>query len=127
MDGSTLGKSTHYALHGERILSGGFVRLQMRDKARPPRYQADFFLGYDKKKRDYIGHWLDQYGAPGARVVAEGQRNGSMLVLIFPYAEGAFRDTFTYDPARHSWTWLLESHEKNGKWSTFAKYAVTKT
>jgi len=126
MDGPTLGKPTHYALHGERILAGGFVRFQMRDKAKPPQYQADFFLGYDKNKHDYIGHWLDQFGAAGARVVAEGHRNGNTLVLIFPYAEAAFRDTFTFDPGKHAWTWLLESQEKDGKWSTFAKYDVTK-
>ena len=126
MDGPTLGKPTHYALHGERILAGGFVRLQMRDKARPPQYQADFFLGFDKKKQDYIGHWLDQFGAAGARVVAEGRRNGNTLVLLFPYADGPFRDTFAFDASKHAWSWLLESQDKDGKWSTFAKYDVTK-
>jgi hypothetical protein len=127
MNGPTLGKPTRYALHGERVLAAGWVRLQMRDKAKPPQYQADFFLGYDKNKHDYIGHWLDQFGAAGARVVAEGHRDGNTLVLLFPYADGAFRNTFTYDPDKRLWTWLLESQEKDGKWSTFAKYDVTKT
>ena len=124
IEGVTLGKPIHYALRGERILAGGFLRLQLRDKAKPPQYQADFFLGYDKAKHDYIGHWLDQYGAAGARVVAEGHRDGNTLVLLFPYADAPFRDTFTYDPGKRAWTWLLESQEKNGTWSTFAKYDV---
>lgn len=124
MDGVTMGKPTRYALRGERILNDGFVRLALRDKAKPPQYQADFFLGYDKNQHDYIGHWLDQYGAAGARVVAVGQRDGDTLVLLFPYAEGALRDTFTYTPGKQSWTWLLESQEKNGTWSTFARYDV---
>ena len=125
MDGPTMGKPTHYALHGERILAGGFVRLQMRDKAKPSHYQADFFLSFDKRKQDYIGHWLDQYGAAGARVVAEGHRNGNTLVLLFPYADGALRDTFSFDSKKHAWSWLLEQQDKDGKWSTFAKYDVT--
>ena len=127
MEGITLGKPTHYALHSEHVLAGGFVRLQMRDKAVPSQYQADFYLGFDQKKNDFIGHWLDQFGAAGARVVGEGQRDGNTLVLLFPYAEGTLRVTFTYDPGKRTWDWLLESHQKDGTWSTFAKYHLTKS
>src|SRR5215469_16426932 len=73
MVGPTLGKPTKYTLHGGRVLSGGFVRLDMIDTKSPPQYQASFFVGYDAKKHDYIGHWLDQFGAAGACVVAAGR------------------------------------------------------
>jgi hypothetical protein len=48
----------------------------------------------DSKANDFIAHWLDRFGAPGARVVARGERTGQQLIVVFPYAEGAFRDTF---------------------------------
>lgn len=32
-----------------------------------PTYEADLFLGYDPHARDYVGHWLDRFGAAGAR------------------------------------------------------------
>jgi len=63
---------------------------------------------------------------PGARVVAQGERQGQRLVLNFPYAEGAFRDTFTWRPASASWSLLLESQRADGAWSKFASYTLTR-
>jgi hypothetical protein len=83
----------------------------MVDQGSPPKYEADLFVGFDPKAHDYIGHWLVRFGAAGARVVARGQRQGQQLVLLFPYAEGSFRDTFTWQPAAGSWSLLLESRE----------------
>jgi hypothetical protein len=98
----------------------------MIDAATPARYEAQVFIGFDPKAHDYVAHWLDRFGAAGARVVAQGERQGERLVLNFPYAEGAFRDTFTWLPASHSWTLLLESQGANGSWSTFASYTLTR-
>jgi hypothetical protein len=122
VSGTTQGKPTTYALHGQRMLKGGFVRLDMIDTKTPPQYQATVYIGYDANKHDYIAHWLDQYGAAGARVVGEGHRNGNSLIILFPYEEGAFRDTFTYDAPAKTWSWLFESQDKTGKWSVFGKY-----
>jgi pimeloyl-ACP methyl ester carboxylesterase len=68
---------------------------------------------------------LDRFGAPGARIVASGERQGQRLVLNFPYAEGAFRDTFEWLPNSRSWSLLLESQRADGAWSTFASYTLT--
>ncbi len=122
--GTTLGKPIQYTLHGQRVLAGGFVRLDLVDTHNPPAYQADVYVSFDKTKRDYIMHWLDQFGAAGARVVGEGRRDGERLVVDFPYADGAFRDTFTYDPKAQDWHWLLQSQDKNGQWSVFANYTL---
>ncbi len=46
----------------------------MIDASSPPQYEADVFIGFDTKAKDYIAHWLDNFGAPGARVVARGER-----------------------------------------------------
>ena len=69
-----------------------------------------------------IGHWLDRFGAPGARVVASGKRQGETLVIQFPYADAAFKNTFVYDPNTDTWSLLIESQQPGGGWSNFATY-----
>jgi hypothetical protein len=124
MIGTLLGKPVKYHARGERILQGGFLRLHMIDAADAPTYEADLFLGYDAHADDYIGHWLDRFGAAGARVVASGKRNGETLVIQFPYAEAAFKDTFVYDAHSRTWSLLIESQAPGGAWSNFAKYTL---
>lgn len=126
MDGTLGGRAVRYRASGKLVLRGGFLRLRMIDAATPPQYQADVFIGYDRKADDYVVHWLDEFGAPGARVVGTGRRTGERLVVTFPYAEGAFRDTFTRDAAAGTWTLLLESQEPDGHWSTFASYTLVR-
>jgi hypothetical protein len=124
MTGSMLGKPVKYHAQGERVLQGGFLRLHMIDTGTAPTYEADLFLGYDARAKDYIGHWLDRFGAAGARVVASGTRNGETLVIQFPYAEGAFKNTFTFDPKSHTWTLVIDSQAAGGAWSNFATYTL---
>jgi hypothetical protein len=59
-----------------------------------------------------------------ARVVATGTRNGETLVIQFPYAEGAFRNTFTFDPKSGGWTLNIDSRAAGGAWSNFATYTL---
>lgn len=124
MTGTLGGKPVAYDAEGERVLDGAWVKLQLIDTGRPPQYRADVFMSYDAKERDFIAHWLDQFGAAGARVVATGHRDGERLVLIFPYSEGAFRDTFRRTAG--GWTLLIESQGKDGTWSTFASYELSR-
>jgi len=124
MTGTLLGKPVKYHARGERILQGGFLRLHMIDAADAPTYEADLFLSYDAHADDYIGHWLDRFGAAGARVVASGKRNGETLVIQFPYAEAAFKDTFVYDAHSRTWSLLIESQAPGGAWSNFATYTL---
>lgn len=125
MTGTLGGRPVTYEARGERVLRGAWVKLHLVDAGKPPQYQADLFIGYDAKARDFIAHWLDQFGAAGARVVATGRRDGQRLVLVFPYAAGAFRDTFQRTGQADAWTLLLESQAKDGAWSTFASYELT--
>ena len=124
MTGTLLGKPVKYNARGQRVLHGGFLRLHMIDAADVPTYEADLFLGYDAHADDYIGHWLDRFGAAGARVVANGKRQGKTLVIQFPYAEAAFKDTFVYDPNNDAWSLLIESQKPGGEWSQFARYTL---
>jgi Protein of unknown function (DUF1579) len=126
MQGTVMGKPVRYRAEGRRVLEGGFLRLHLVDVATPPRYEAMVFLGYDPKAKDYIAHWLDRFGAGGARVVATGSRDGERIILVYPYPEGAFRNTFTWYPASSSWTLLLEAQQSDQQWSTFASYTLVR-
>lgn len=126
MDGTLGGKPVRYLADGQRVLSGGFLKLHMIDVGSPPLYEAELFIGFDPKADDFVAHWLDRFGAAGARVVASGTRRGQRLVLHFPYAPGAFRDTFLWQPASTSWTLLLESQRADGSWVEFASYTLTR-
>jgi hypothetical protein len=125
MAGTLGGKPVRYLADGRRVLQGAFLMLHMIDVHSPPKYEADVFIGFDAKANDFIAHWLDRFGAAGARVVARGERKGQQLVIVFPYAEGAFRDTFSWQPASRSWSLLLESQSPDGTWSTFATYVLS--
>jgi len=122
--GTLRGKPVHYHVEGRWVLASGWMRLALVDAARPPGYQADVYLGFDAKAGDYVIHWLDQFGAPGARVVGSGKRAGQKLVVLFPYEWGAFRDTFELAADGSGGSLLLESQEKDGSWSTFASYTL---
>ena len=125
--GTVRGTPVRYRGEAAWVLHGAWVRLALIDRARPPGYQAEVYLALDPKRGDYIGHWLDQFGAAGARVVATGHRDGQALVLSFPYEEGAFRDTLMLATDGASGRLLLESQNADGSWSTFASYTLTRS
>jgi len=122
--GTVLGKPAHYRAQGRWVLHGGWLEFSMVDLATPPDYEARVFIGYDAKAGDYVAHWLDRFGAAGARVTATGSGQDGTLVLLFPYAEGAFRDTLSLAPDGTSGTLLLETQKADGSWSTFASYQM---
>jgi hypothetical protein len=126
MNGTLRGKPVRYHAVGRWLLNDSWLCLTMMDVARPPAYQASVYFGFDAQAGDYIAHWLDQFGAAGARVVGTGKREGGKLVLLFPYAEGAFRDTLSLATDGRTGTLLIESRSKDGSWSTFASYTLTR-
>ena len=88
----------------------------------------------DRFLDSFIGHWEMRgelggtpahYHAAAACVVATGHCKGEVLLLVFPYTEGRFRDTFTRHSSPSSWSLLIESQAADGSWSTFARYEMT--
>jgi hypothetical protein len=126
LTGAVLGKPVVYRGEATWVLNGGWLRLALVDRAKPPGYQADVFLGFDAKAGDYIAHWLDQFGAAGARVAATGHRDGQKLVFLFPYEGSPFRDTLTLSTDGKNGSLLLEAQKPDGSWSTFASYTLTR-
>ena len=80
MDGSIGHQPVHYVAVGERTLARGWIEFHMRDKSEQPTYEARVFTSRDDKAHDFIAHWLDQFGAPGARVVPGFGRASARLV-----------------------------------------------
>jgi len=126
LTGAVLGKPVVYSGDATWALNDGWLRLALVDRAKPPGYQADVYLGVDAKAGDYIAHWLDRFGGAGARVVGTGRRDGQTLIIFFPYAEGPFRDTFTLAADGRSGSLLLEAQRPDGAWFTFASYQLTR-
>jgi hypothetical protein len=124
--GTVGSKPVRYAGDGQWVLADAWLRLALVDLARPPGYVADIYFGLDARAGDYIVHWLDQFGAAGARVVATGRRAGRTLVFGFPYEGSAFRDTLTLAADGASGSLLLEAQQPDGSWSTFASFTFTR-
>ncbi len=126
LPGTLGGKPVHY--HGEArwVLQDTWLQLNLIDAGAAPGYEASVYLGFDAKAGDYVAHWLDKFGAPGARVVGSGRLEGQTLVLLFPYAEGAFQDTFRLATDGNSGSLLIETQGKDGSWSTFASYRLSR-
>jgi hypothetical protein len=124
--GTVLGKPVRYHGSGHWVLNDAWLCLSLIDQDTPSTYQASVYLGHDAHADDYIAHWLDKFGAAGARVLGSGRREGNTLVLLFPYQEGTFRDTLTLPADGASGTLLLESQHPDGHWSTFASYRLTR-
>jgi hypothetical protein len=124
MTGTIRGKPVRQRGEGSWVLAGAWLRFTIVDLAVPPAYQATVYVGFDASSGDYVAHWLDQFGAAGARVVATGHRDGRQLVLTFPYSEGAFRDTFSLEAGGERGTLLLEAQQADGHWSQFASYRL---
>jgi hypothetical protein len=124
LSGTVQGRPAHYRAEGRWVLAQGWLELHMKDRAGAAGYEARVFIGYDAGAQQYIAHWLDRFGAAGARVVGSGEHHGDSLVLNFPYAEGAFRDTLTLAADGNSGTLLLQSQGADGAWSTFAHYRL---
>lgn len=122
MAGTVRGRAATYALDVSRVLQGKFVELHMTDVHLPPGYEARAFLGADTAGTGVIAHWLDNFGAAYSVPTATGAARGDTLVLNFPYATGAFRDTFVYDRTHDRWDMRLERADGSGGWTLFAQY-----
>ncbi|MGB8326352.1 MAG: hypothetical protein WCE48_02105 [Steroidobacteraceae bacterium] len=124
MTGDVLGKPVTYRLVGRPVLGSAFTELHMKDVKVPAQYEARVFIGYDKESGQVIVHWLDKFGARYSIPHAIGTLTGNTIQFQFAYADGPFRDTFSFDPTRHTWSFLLESSERAGEWKHFARYEV---
>jgi hypothetical protein len=127
MVGQVQGERAQYEAQGEWVLQGTWLRLHMVETSRPPKYEANLYLAFDPSTGEYVAHWLDGFGAAGARVVGTGRRDGPLLTLHFPYAGSPFRDTLRLDPDGRAGSLRIESQSADGGWALFAEYALRRS
>jgi hypothetical protein len=124
MVGAVRGRPAADRLHGDWVLNHQFLRLEMRDVAEPPAYQATVYIGYDNTSERYVAHWLDSTGARFCETLGFGVRVGNEVRLVFEYPDGPFHTTFTLDPGTRSWAVLMQDRGPDGAWREFAHYAL---
>ena len=118
-EGQVMGEPVRYCAAGEFVFDNAFLEFRMTDAASPPQYDASVFIGRSKETGDYVAHWIDVFGADGARVVGIGEASGEALTLVFPYAARPFHDRFEFS-GPDAFRLLIEAEEEDGTRSASA-------
>jgi hypothetical protein len=130
LEGAVMGRQAHHELRAEWVLNHQFLRMHEKTAASAPSgehpYEAIWYIGYDAPSERYVVHLLDVFGARYSETLGYGAREGNSLRLVFEYPDGPFHTTYRWAPQQDTWQWLLEQRDKNGKWSTFADFKLTR-
>ena len=115
------GRTTENVVKADWVLNHQFLRIQMRDIAQPPAYEATVFVGYDTTQDRYVAHWLDVFGGRSSQTIGHGTRSENSIKFLFPYPEHPFVNTFTWDPDKKTWNFLMQQKNPDKSWSVFAE------
>ena len=105
----------------EWVLNNQFLLIHMKDANSPPQYEANIYVGFDNTSDRYVAHWIDVFGARVSETMGFGSRSGNSIKFVFEYPDGPFLNTFTWNPEKKSWTFLMQHKDPNGKWILFAE------
>lgn len=125
MSGDMMGKPQTYALRAEWVLNHQFLRLEMKDEANPPQYQAVSYVGYDNASERYVAHWIDIFGGRWSETLGYGKREGNSVRFVFEYPDGPFVSVYTFDP-KTGWKIDMTQKATTGEWKDFAHYRLVK-
>lgn len=106
VSGTTLGKPISTGADAHSEFGGKFTELHIKDPRSVDRYEARVFFG-KANNGSLVVHWLDGTGGETSRTLGSGSINGDVVTMTFPYPDGVFRDTFTYDRAEDRWRLLI--------------------
>ncbi|MFZ3213880.1 MAG: hypothetical protein WA188_20430 [Terriglobales bacterium] len=128
--GQVMGHGAHHDVQAEWVLNHQFLRIHERTAASAPaserRYEAIWFLGYDAVSERYVLHLLDVFGGRYSESLGYGTRDGNAIRFVFEYPDGPFHTTYRWSPETGAWHWLLEQKDKDGKWTQFADFELTR-
>lgn len=130
VEGEVLGHEAHHEVRADWMLNHQFLRLHEKTSGDAPKtehpYEALWFLGYDAVSDRYVLHLVDVFGGRFSETLGYGTRDGNRIRFVFEYPDGPFHTTFAWNPEKDTWEWRLEQKDKNGKWSSFADFKLTK-
>src|SRR4051812_13550437 len=72
------GKEVQNTVSASWALQHQFLVLHMRDTATPSRYEADVYIGYSYATREYVAHWMDNFGGHFS-ATGRGKRKGNSV------------------------------------------------
>lgn len=123
MSGAVGSQPAGYTLQADWVLNHQFLRLEMRDTARAPAYEAIVFIGRDNLSERYVAHWLDVFGGRWSETLGYGTRAGQAVEFVFEYPDGPFRTTFAQGPGG-DWSVEMRQRTPAGTWRAFAHYTL---
>ena len=120
LEGQIAGKETKHDVDGEWVLNRLYVRLhevsREKDASGQPAYEAIIYVTLDTTPGGYVALWLDNTasGAFADEGTGHAKPDGNSLPFIFKNSRGevSFRNTFVYDPASQTWTWIMDNVDK---------------
>ncbi|HTO74810.1 MAG TPA: DUF1579 family protein [Thermoanaerobaculia bacterium] len=102
------------------VLHHQFLEIHLKDVAKPSAYEAIVLIGFRHADQKYVIHWCDTFGGKfSSRGL--GRREGDAIAFEFPYEDGPFYNTFTFNRESGSWTSLMENSGEGGKRVFFAE------
>lgn len=129
-EGQVMGREAHHEVCAEWVLNHQFLRLHEKTAAGAPKteqaYEALWFLGYDPISERYVLHLMDIFGARYSETLGYGTRDGNQIRFVFEYPDGPFHTTYLWNPEKDAWEWLLQQKDKDGKWTSFANFKLTR-
>lgn len=130
IDGQVMGREVHHEVEAEWVLNHQFLRIHEKTAASAPaserRYEAIWFLGYDAISERYVLHLMDIFGTRYSETLGYGTRDGNSIRFVFEYPDGPFHNTYRRSPGSGAWQWLLEQKDKDGRWTKFADFKLTR-
>ena len=119
-----MGESVDYCAKVETVLAGAFILMHLTDRATPPQYQAEIYVGASETRGDLVAHWIDSTGADGARVVGSGKFVADGFELFFPYEGRALRDHFLFH-GEGVFDLEVDASRDGEGWDEFARHRFT--
>lgn len=119
------GTQVRNAMSAEWALNHQFLKLHMKDVKSPPAYEAIVLIGYVHATKEYVAHWTDTFGGKFS-AVGRGKRTGDSIEFRFDYPDGPFHNTFTWQPDRQGWVFLMEGTDAKGARQFFARDTLTR-
>jgi hypothetical protein len=120
MTGQIQGQPVTHTVSAGWMLNHQFLHVHEKDAAVPPAYEVEIYVGYDSTSERYVVHWLDVFGGRLSETLGYGKREGNSIRFVFEYPDGPFTNTFAWKPELRKWQWVLETKNKDGKWTNFA-------
>ena len=114
------GRVAKNTVHVEWVLQHQFLELHYRDVATPAMYEALVLIGYDELAKDYVCHWMDNFGADGSAmgIAPRGAEGSNAIEFKFTPKTGDLTNRFAFDPKTGVWTSTIRQVE-NGEWKLF--------